>query len=370
MIRLGTVFSGIGAPEFALKRLGIEFKTVLACDNGEIVLKDIDLKKEIRKVKSFQTFWGEKRYVDNLYKTHSNKHNFVKDSYLANYGKDLEKVFFQDVVLLNGVPLKNKIDLFVGGSPCQSFSSVGYQKGFNDYRGVLFFEFIRLVEEIEPRVFIYENVNGLKGNKNKETWQKMQKFFQKLNYRLWTNTLNAKDYGIPQVRNRIFVIGFKNEEDFSRFHEPKKVDHKLTMQDFLIDSTKFGGLTYDDSGDLVFSKQPGVVSQDYFLSPAVERYVRCPGTKNWKTRIEYDRPVARTLLSTMGNHHRAGVDNYITYGQRIRSLTEREALRLMGFTDDFKIAVSKAQMYKQAGNSMVVDVMMALLKAILQAIKE
>ncbi|HBX24718.1 MAG TPA: DNA (cytosine-5-)-methyltransferase, partial [Firmicutes bacterium] len=94
--------------------------------------------------------------------------------------------------------------------------------------------------------------------------------------------------------------------------------------------------------------------------------VTTPGTKNWKTNISYDREIARTLLSTMGNHHRAGVDNYVTDVGSLRALSERECLRLMGFTDDFKIVVSKAQMYKQVGNSMVVDVVMALIEAILK----
>ena len=136
------------------------------------------------------------------------------------------------------------------------------------------------------------------------------------------------------------------------------------MKDFLETSTRDGGMTYGKNGKLCFSKVPGSVDPKYILTPAVKKYVTTPGTKNWKTRIEFDRDIARTLLSTMGNHHRAGVDNYVTDIGQLRSLTERECFRLMGFTDDFKIVVKKGQAYKQAGNSMVVDVVMALFKEI------
>jgi DNA (cytosine-5)-methyltransferase 1 len=101
----------------------------------------------------------------------------------------------------------------------------------------------------------------------------------------------------------------------------------------------------------------------------VRKYVLTPGTKTWKTSTSVDLDIARTVLSTMGNRHRAGVDNYMTDKggeSKLRMLTEREALRLMGFPDSFKIVVSRAQMYKQAGNSIVVDVMIAIMKEILK----
>ena len=97
----------------------------------------------------------------------------------------------------------------------------------------------------------------------------------------------------------------------------------------------------------------------------------CNGTKTWSQKPEINKKVARTLLKTMGNRHRAGVDNYysndgsIDFG-KVRMLTEREALRLMGYTDDFIQSVSRAQMYKQAGNSIVVDVMMNIVKQIIK----
>jgi DNA (cytosine-5)-methyltransferase 1 len=104
------------------------------------------------------------------------------------------------------------------------------------------------------------------------------------------------------------------------------------------------------------------VEEKYYLSDKVARYVLAGGTKNFKTSTETDLDVARPLLQSMHKMHRAGVDNYVTHKGRIRKLTPRECLRLMGFKDWFKIVVSDTSMYQQAGNSIVVDVLIAILK--------
>jgi DNA (cytosine-5)-methyltransferase 1 len=102
----------------------------------------------------------------------------------------------------------------------------------------------------------------------------------------------------------------------------------------------------------------------YYLSETVKNYVLATGTKDFYSKPETDLEIARPLLSTMAKMHRAGVDNYVTRGKRLRKLTPRECLRLMGFPDDFKIVVSDTQMYKQTGNSIVVDVLIHILLAI------
>jgi DNA (cytosine-5)-methyltransferase 1 len=107
----------------------------------------------------------------------------------------------------------------------------------------------------------------------------------------------------------------------------------------------------------------------YYLSDSVKKYVLESGTKDFYSKPETDLEIARPLLSTMAKMHRAGIDNYITRGEKLRKLTPRECLRLMGFSDDFKIVVSDTQMYKQAGNSIVVDVLIHILIAIFGEIK-
>lgn len=364
-IKLATVFSGIGSVEFAFRRLGIESEVVFACDNGE---RDIDYDKneEFNKIKNLKTPLEKKEYVDRLYDSKTRKHNFVKDTYLNNYTIDND-LFFQDICLLDGTDFKGKIDLFVGGSPCQSFSQVGFQRGLDDTRGTLFYEFARLVKEIRPKVFIYENVRNMLRHDGGKTWEMIKGVFDGLGYEIDFDILNSLNFDIPQKRNRLFVIGFDKKFGKKPYFPRKIVDvSKYVMQDFLLSNCEFGKFTYDKKGDIVIDNSTAsIIPERYFLSDAVKSYVLKDGTKNWHQKVEIDLPIARTILKTMGNCHRAGVDNYITENNRIRMLTEREAHRLMGYTDDFNIVVSVAQAYKQAGNSIVVDVLMALVKYII-----
>ena len=297
----------------------------------------------------------------------------------------------------------------VGGSPCQSFSLVGKRAGLEDTRGTLFYHFARVVSECQPKVFIYENVRGLLNHDGGRTWQTVQDVFDSLGYKFYSQTLNSKNYGIPQNRERIFVVGFRNKR--TKFEFPAPIELRLSMQDLLEDTTesdhflKRKGFKFVTSsknrqkrytqingaialcqkanqqfnwhGDFVyipaaesetlnfdeFIFDVDEVEEKYFLSQKVKRYVLSPGTKSFKTSTITDLSVARPLLQSMHKMHRAGVDNYVTYPKgRIRKLTPRECLRLMGFRDDFKIVVSNTQMYRQAGNSIVADVLVALLK--------
>lgn len=377
MIKLATLFSGIGSIEQALIRMHIEYEIIFACDNGEIDI-NIDLEKEKEEIKKLSTKKEKKLYVDNLYKSLSRKRNHVKKSYLANYEID-EDDFHCDVRLLDGTDYKGKVDLLVGGSPCQSFSSVGFRGGLEDARGTLFYDYARLIQEVQPKVFIYENVRGLLNHDKGKTWAKMKDIFMNtLHYRISEpKILNASDFGIPQTRRRLFVIGIREDLNTNDFIYPQGlgVDNlPFYVQDILENNCAYDpnnyNFYYNNRGDIVINNVPGVPDAKYTLTSKVRDYVITPGTKNFKTSIETDLPVARTLLKTMTQHHRAGVDNYITIGYEqdgkpiLRSLTERECLRLMGFPDSFKIVVSTMQIFKQAGNSIVVDVMMAIMRSI------
>lgn len=361
-IRIATVFSGIGSIEFAFRRLGIDNDIVFACDNGE---RDIeyDISYEFAKIKSLSGPVEKRDYVEKLYNEKTRKHNFVMDSYLANYHVNND-LFFQDIKLLDGIDFEGKVDLLVGGSPCQSFSQVGTQMGLDDTRGTLFYEFARIVKETNPKVFIYENVRNMLKHNHGNTWKVIKSVFDYLDYNIDFNVLNAVDFGIPQKRNRLFVIGIRKELNIlPKLPNEHNSKNALVMQDFLLSHCGYGGLTFDKNGDLIFdNSKKDIIPDKYFLSDAVRDYVMSGGTKNWYQKVEIDLPIARTLLKTMGNCHRAGVDNYITENGKIRMLTEREAHRLMGYTDDYKIVVSNSQAYKQAGNSIVVDVLMSLVK--------
>jgi DNA (cytosine-5)-methyltransferase 1 len=366
IINIGTVFSGIGSIEHALHRLNVKHNVVFA--------GDIDPN--------------------------------VKASYFANYHID-ESQWHSDVTKFSAKEFKNKIDLLVGGSPCQAFSIVGKRMGLEDTRGTLFYEFARIINECKPKVFIYENVKGLLNHDSGKTWEVVQEVFLQLGYKIYSKLLNSKDYGIPQHRERIFVVGFKNKKE--PFEFPSSIELSSTMQDFLEDNTeskyylKEKGVKFVTStknkkkrytqingeialcqkanqqfnwhGDFIFEQANKFINYDefvfnvnnveekYYLSKKVEKYVLAGGTKNFKTSTKTDLTIARPLLQTMHKMHRAGVDNYITNNEigKLRKLTPRECLRLMGFRDNFKIVISDTQMYRQAGNSIVVDVFIALL---------
>lgn len=365
VIKIGTMFSGIGAIEYALKRLQLNTEIKFACDND----------------------------------------SFVKQSYFANYDIQ-EDNWYNDVHEIDGNKYKGKVDIVVGGSPCQSFSMVGKRRGFDDTRGTLFYEFARVVKQSQPNVFIYENVKGLVNHDNGNTFDIIKATFNELGYKYFYQILNAKNYGIPQHRERIFVVGFKDHGVNFNFPVPVELEYK--MQDFLedyIDSkyylrekgvkfvtssknrlkryTQINGeialcqkanQQFNWHGDFVFEYckendfddflfDVNQVEEKYYLSDKVKNYVLSSGTKEFKTSVKTDLEVARPLLQSMHKMHRAGVDNYVTHNKgRIRKLTPKECLRLMGFRDDFKQVVSDTQMYRQAGNSIVVDVLIAILK--------
>ena len=376
------------------------------CQRTGMLHEKINSFRILKELAKIETYDEKKNFVDNLYKG-KNESNKVKKTYMANYQLD-EKNFHWNVSFLDGNQYKDGVDLFVGGSPCQSFSLVGKQRGLADTRGTLFYEYARLVKEIRPKVFIYENVKALLSNDNGKTWETVSKVFTDLNYSWKYKVLNAKDYGIPQNRERVFVVGFRNdlklEKEFE-FPQPIKLEKK--MQDFLIDNAPGGyflpekgvdfvtdeknlakrytqidgeiqlcqkkNQQFNWHGDFVFQseedakKKIKVDLEKYFLSEKVRKYVLATGTKNFYSKPKTDLEVARPLLTTMHKMHRAGVDNYVTTDGRLRKLTPRECFRLMGFSDSFVIPVSDTSAYQQAGNSIVVDVLINIMNKIFES---
>ena len=374
-IKIGTVFSGIGSPEQALLRLGVPHKVLFACDNGDRII-NIDSQSEMNLVKSLKTPREKRDYVAFLYHTRSRQTNYVQQSYLANYTIEDDN-FYQDVMLLDGTDYTDSIDLFVGGSPCQSFSIAGARGGFEDTRGTLFFEYCRLVKEIRPEVFIYENVYGVLTHDKGRTWGTMKNVFSDLGYHYKFDILDARDFGIPQGRRRLFVVGFKCKDAYERFSFPDKIKLEScplpTLQSMLEENMAIGSMQSVNGVLQRINDEKGEPEERYYLSQKLVDYVLAPGTKNFMHYdAKTDLPIARAIVKNIGNTYRASVNNYVhTFTEkgkgRLRHLTMREVHRLMGYPDSYKIVVSKAQAYKQAGNSIVVDVMMNIEKQIIKA---
>lgn len=384
-VKVGTAFSGIGAFEQALEILNIPHEIEFACDNGGILLEDIAKPEQLKKLEEITDPQEKLKFVEEIY-SKTKRNNFVKQSYLGNY--DLkEDNFYHDVRFL-GSHIGKEIDIFVGGSPCQSFSMAGARGGFEDTRGTLFFEFARCVKEFQPKVFIFENVKGLLSHDKGKTFDTVMNTFNELGYKCSYQILNAKDYNIPQNRQRVFVVGFKDHSIDFKFPEVQQL--QFSMADFLIGKvdakytltpkgvnfirnknrlvkkhTQINGeialcqtanQQYNCIGDFVDSK--------YFLSEKLIKTIMATESKGLKFNPTINTDIAKTLMASMHKMHRASMDNYVTVDGKLRRLTPRECLRLMGFPDTFKQVISDIQMYKQAGNSIVVDVLMAITEQI------
>lgn len=354
MLKLATIFSGIGAIEQALHKMGIPYDIMFACDNGERELK-MDYETIMRNTYGMNKK-DIKNYIDNLYDG-TGKTNYVEKSYLANYNIDY-KNYFQDVRFLDGKDFTSNVDLFVGGSPCQSFSISGKRLGLSDTRGTLFYEFARLVDEIRPRVFIYENVPGMLSHDNGETWDVISSIFESLGYKWKLHKLCAMDFGIPQNRTRIFVVGFKSD---------LKIDPNLKIVGKKLDKTVRDFLETD-------------VPLKYYHGEKGFKWITKP--LSLKKRVSINADIARTQAANQqfnwcGDMIFEEYDADVIYDERVfigeyngmrgvaRKLTPRECLRLMGFSDDFKIVVPDQQMYRQCGNSIVVDILEAIITAII-----
>lgn len=390
--------------ETSTKNLQKSVKEII--DELQMLHEKIETLQILSELSKFDNPREKKLYVDKLYENKINS-NFVRKSYTANYEINSEH-FHWNASFLDGTSYRNSVDLLVGGSPCQAFSLVGKQRGLDDTRGTLFYEFARLVKEVQPKVFIYENVRAVLSNDEGRTWETMKQIFSDLGYKWSFTTLNAKDFGVPQNRERLFVVGFRNDiELVNEFSFPTPIPLEKVMKDFLVDNvsgkyylnekgvrfvtdnknlekrwTQIDGQVqlcqkknqqFNWHGDFVFVEENTNMEktmqdlEKYFLSEKVKKYVLATGTKGFYSKPEIDLDVARPIIKTMHKMHRAGVDNYVTTEGRIRKLTPRECLRLMGFCDSFNIVVSDTQMYQQAGNSIVVDVLMHIMGEIIKA---
>lgn len=350
-IRLGTSFSGIGAIEHALKRLGL--KTVIQFAG--------DIDEDCRK------------------------------SYFANYDISEDR-WHSDVHDFDATPYREQVDLLVGGAPCQAFSLRGKHGGFEDTRGTLFREFARLIIECRPKVFIFENVRGMLVHDQHRTWKVIKETFENdCGYDVYYQVLNSKNYGIPQSRDRIYCIGFRKETDF-RYPAPIPLEHtvydylekdfssKYFLKErgvhFITESVNHRKSYTQINGDVMLCQKRNQQFNwhgDFVYFP---RLISDPATPETDERLyrvaDYEEdyyihnfPERYGMMEDpdgICHMFKAPTEDIDTSMGRFRKMTPRECLRLMGFDDSYRIAVSDTAVYKQAGNSIVVNVLMALLR--------
>lgn len=409
-IKLATLFLGIGAPEQGAGRVYDKVNTVFACEFDK----------------------------------------FARQSYEANYDIN-PKHFHKDVHDLDATQYKGKVDVLVGGSPCQAFSIAGLRKGTNEERGQLIYQYIRVVEECMPEIIIYENVKGMLSIDNGNTVKEFVQALRDIGYHCHYDVLNTKEYGVPQNRERLYLVGFLDADLYRRFNFAPIIPLGTRLKDILeedVDEKYYlsdKGIRYvTDTKRLEkkFTSIGGDVAQtlmSQYSQSMTGSFIKIAGRLDIKGADQIKRVydpvgVSPTLTTMRGGGQEPKIcekrtdvglrffkdnvcgtlrtkdsggdkmviepkivasrgrnpmnpnsrlsgeptqqhleidengtsncltsvqkdNNHLLYDQKIRKLTPREYLRLQDFPDDFKIVVSDSQAYKQAGNSMSVNIL-------------
>lgn len=264
-------------------------------------------------------------------------------TYSLNFNNQLIE---EDIREVDTIPLPD-FDVLLSGFPCQAFSIAGYQKGFEDERGDLFFETLRIIKEKRPRVIFLENVKNLVSHDNGNTFKVIQEALRYHGYYIKYKVMNAKDYGnIPQNRERIYIVGFDNYDDYINFAFPEVVSLETSLSDIIDFTSKL-----DESYYYTAEKH-------HYYPILKEQIISQKSIYQWRRKYvrENKSGVVPTLTANMGT----GGNNVplILSDFGIRKLTPRECFNAQGFPEDFILPDNMAlsHLYKQAGNSVVVPV--------------
>ena len=391
MIKVGSDFSGVGAFNQALIRLNVDYKEIFACDMDK----------------------------------------YARQTFIHNYG---EPEYYPTNVYERDIP-KESLDIYMTSPPCQAFSLAGKRLGKNDKRGILFFNSLEFIQVNKPRYFIFENVKGLLSDDGGKTFSEWVNYLggksvngnpvifpysDSVPYHLYWKVLNAKEHAVPQNRERVFLVGIRNDSD-NTFRFPieehlskrlkdvlqNKVDEKYFLSEQTIgklieydikqkeNGNGFGAKFHDTNGTMSALKVGGGGCDDLIKikSATLKGYEEAsegdsinfsvPNSETRRGRV--GKQVAQTLdtgcqqgviidrtndfgentiiykkYSPALRSERSGLETISDY--KIRRLTPRECFRLMDFPDSFTWPVSDSQAYKQAGNSIVVNVLYKILK--------
>lgn len=240
-------------------------------------------------------------------------------------------------------------DILCAGFPCQAFSISGKQRGFEDSRGTLFFDVARIVKEKKPKVVFMENVKNFAKHDNGKTLEVVKGTMEELGYIFYYKVLNAVDYNVPQKRERIYMVCFRNDLGIVDFKYPKPLELKRHVEDFLLDDEKEVENLYVSRPDTCFNGN----KDDHYSNKPIRLGVVSKGRQG--ERIYSTKGIAITL-SAYGGGAFAKTGGYLING-KTRKLHPRECARIMGYPDSYKICASSNQAYKQFGNSVVIDVL-------------
>lgn len=280
---------------------------------------------------------------------------FCKITYDLNFKK--AQLTVEDIFNIEPDKLP-KFDVLVGGFPCQPFSIAGYRKGFLDTgRGEVFFEITRILHRIKPSVILLENVKNLKTHDNFRTYKIIENSLTNLGYHVKSAVLNTMEYGgIPQNRERIYIVGFLNKKYADSFEFPKPIKLKKRVADILEASVPEKYYYKPSSG--LYPQIKDKITSENVVYQWRRKYVR-----------ENKKGVCPTLTANMGmGGHNVPI---IRDKKGIRKLTPIECLRLQGFPKSYKLpdGIADSRLYKQVGNSVSVPVIERIAKQMIKAMK-
>ena len=250
---------------------------------------------------------------------------------------------------------KGELDLLSGGAPCQAFSYAGKRLGLEDARGTLFYHYAIFLEKLQPKMFLFENVRGLKSHDGGRTYKTVTSIFEQAGYTLQKDVLNAWDYGVAQKRERLITIGIRNDLiDRIVFNFPEPHENKPVLKDILLDCPKEEGTQYSEYKRKIFELvPPGGYWRDIPVDIAKEYMKSCWDMEGGRTgilrRLSLDEPSLAVLTSPSQKQ----TDR--CHPLEARPLTIRENARCQSFPDDWLFCGSVGSKYKQVGNAVPVN---------------
>ena len=265
---------------------------------------------------------------------------------------------------------KGELDLLSGGAPCQSFSYAGKRLGLEDARGTLFYHYAKFLEQLQPKMFLFENVRGLLTHDKGRTYKTITDIFESTGYTIQKKVLNAWDYGVAQKRERLITIGIRNDlVDKTHFEFPEPHDYKPVLRDILLDCPKSEGTPYSEYKRKIFELvPPGGYWRDIPEDIAKEYMKSCWYMEGGRTgilrRLSLDEPSLAVLTSPSQKQ----TDR--CHPLEARPFTIRENARCQSFPDDWKFCGSVGSQYKQVGNAVPVNLAYEIALKIRQSLEE
>lgn len=274
-----------------------------------------------------------------------------------------------DVHYVDFSKYKGCVDLVSGGAPCQAFSYAGKKLGFGDTRGTLFAEFARCVEEVQPKMFLFENVRGLLSHDNGRTFETIHHVFENLGYKVQYKVLNACYYGVGQKRERIIVVGIRNDlVDMIDFEYPDPDEKWTTLRDVLVNVPDSPFQPYSDKKYAVMNLVPPGgcwvdLPEDVAKEYMGKSYYSGGGRRGMARRISWDEPcLTLTTSPSQKQTERCHPDE-------TRPFTIREYARIQSFPDDWVFEGAMTDQYKQIGNAVPVELAHRIGKQIVKALE-